>query len=87
MIFAGDKRNLKGLRQKEEDSKSNKWFLNIAVIRGHKGMDDMYSMIPRDRKPEYGQRSPNYINFNTYEEANNFVNYAKSDFLLIHTLY
>ena len=80
MIFAGDKRNLKGLRQKEEDSKSNKWFLNIAVIRGHKGMDDMYSMIPRDRKPEYGKRSPNYINFNTYEEADNFVNYAKSDF-------
>ena len=76
-----DKRNIDSVKRKEEDSKSNKWFVNVASIRGNKGTDDMYTIIPRDRKVEFGERTLNfYINFDTKEEGENFINYCKTDF-------
>ena len=81
MIYAADKRDIKGLDQKEKDNKSNKWFVNIAIVRGNKGTADMYSVIPKDRNAEYGNRPSSYINFNSKEEAENFINYVKTDFV------
>lgn len=75
-----DKRNLNSINKKENDNKSNKWFINIATVRGNKGTDDMSTLIPKDRIPEYGIRPNFYINFNTKEEAQNFLNYGKTDF-------
>ena len=40
----------------------------------------MSTIIPKDRKPQYGNRTTHYINFNTKEEAENFINYCKTDF-------
>ena len=76
-----DKRNPKQMKKKEEDGKSRKWFVNVAKIRGNKGCDDVYTLIPKDRKAEIGERNFNfYINFDSEVEANNFINYAKTDF-------
>ena len=76
-----DKRNIDSVKRKEEDSKSIKWFVNVASIRGNKGTDDMYTIIPRDRKVEFGERTLNfYFNFDTKEEGENFINYCKTDF-------
>ena len=76
-----DKRNIDSVKRKEEDSKSDKWFVNVASIRGNKGTDDMYTIIPKDRKVEFGERTLNfYINFDTKEEGENFINYCKTDF-------
>jgi hypothetical protein len=80
MTYAADKRNLKMQQKKEEDSKSDMWFVNIAIVRGNKGTNDMYTMIPVYRKPEYGKRSNSYINFETEKYAQNFINYVKTDF-------
>lgn len=76
-----DKRYPKLVEQRERDSNSNMWFVNVAAIRGHKGTDDMFTIVPKDRVPESGDRNFNYyINFNTKEDAINFLNYAKTDF-------
>lgn len=76
-----DKRNEKLVKQKEEDSKSNKWFVNVASIRGHKGTNDMYSIIPKKWTCKFGERDSNfYFNFDTKEEGENFINYCKTDF-------
>ena len=75
-----DKRNIKFIEQKEKDSKSDKWFVSVATVRGHKGTDDMATLIPKDRIPEYGNRPNFYINFNSKKVADNFINYAKTDF-------
>ena len=76
-----DKRNEKLVKQKEADSKSDKWFVNVASIRGHKGTDDMYSIIPKKWECKFGERDTNfYFNFDTKEEGENFINYCKTDF-------
>ena len=77
-----DKRNEKTGKdlRRVNDSKKDKPFVNVAVIRGHIGTNDMYSILPSKRKPEYGERSYSYINFNNEDEANNFCNYIKTDF-------
>ena len=80
LVYAADKRDIKGLKRKEEDSKSDKWFVNVAVVRGNKGKSDMFSIIPIQRISEYGKRPSSYINFNTKKEADNFINYCKTDF-------
>ena len=79
---AVDKRNEKSGKdlRRVNDSKKDKPFVNVAVIRGHIGTNDMYSILPSKRKPEYGERSYSYINFNNEDEANNFCNYIKTDF-------
>ena len=80
--MAIDKRNEKSGKdlRRVNDSKKDKPFVNVAVIRGHIGTNDMYSILPSKRKPEYGERSYSYINFNNEDEANNFCNYIKTDF-------
>ena len=75
-----DKRNIKLIEQQEKDSKSDKWYVSVASIRGNKGSDDMATLIPKDRIPEYGNRPNFYINFNSKNLADNFINYAKTDF-------
>ena len=77
-----DKRNEKSGKdlRRVNDSKKDKPFVNVAVIRGHIGTNDMYSILPSKRKPEYGERPYSYINFNNEDEANNFCNYIKTDF-------
>ena len=62
---AVDKRNIKLIEQQEKDSKSDKWFVSVASIRGNKGTDDMATLIPKDRIPEYGNRPKFYINFDS----------------------
>ena len=75
-----DNRNIKAVKQQELDSNSTDYFVDVAQIRGNKGSDDMSTIIPKDRKPQYGNRTTHYINFNTKEEAENFINYCKTDF-------
>lgn len=76
-----DKNNSKQIEQREKDSSSNMWFVNVAAIRGNKGTDDMFTIVPKDRMPEFGERtSDTYFNFDIKENALNFLNYVKTDF-------
>lgn len=76
-----DRRNNCLVTQRNSDSKSNKWFINVATIRGNIGTNDMFTIVPKDRVPEFGERNFNYyINFDTKEDAANFLNYVKTDF-------
>ena len=68
------------IEQQEKDSNSDKWYVSVASIRGNKGSDDMATLIPKDRIPEYGDRPKFYINFDSKNIADNFINYAKTDF-------
>ena len=47
-------------------------------------MDDMYSILPKNRSFEYGERPYTYINFETENEAKGFINYIKTDFCCIN---
>ena len=81
-----DKRNEKTGKdlRRIKDSKLTTPFINVASIRGHKGMDDMYSILPKNRSFEYGERPYTYINFETEKEAKGFINYIKTDFCCIN---
>ena len=80
-----DKRNEKTGKdlRRINDSKLKTPFVKVAALRGNKGTDDMYSILPRTRTFEHGERPYTYINFETETEANGFINYVKTDFCCI----
>ena len=80
-----DKRNEKTGKdlRRINDSKLKTTFVKVAAIRGNKGTDSMYSILPRTRTFEHGERPYTYINFETETEANGFINYVKTDFCCI----
>lgn len=66
------------------------YFVNIGLIRGHVPVAgqmfnaDMFTMVPKEYKVEY---EPNlkwhHYGFDTEQQANNFLNYLKSDYARI----
>ena len=80
-----DKRNEKTGKdlRRINDSKLKTPFVKVAALRGNKGTDDMYSILPRTRTFEHGERPYTYINFETETEANGFINYVKTDFCCV----
>ena len=81
-----DKRNEKTGKdlRRINDSKLKTSFVKVAALRGNKERDDMYSILPRTRTFEHGERPYTYINFETETEANGFINYVKTDFCCIN---
>jgi hypothetical protein len=60
----------------------------LSAIRGHVNQDtgikedDFYTLIPRDRKWElYSEKLALYFHFSNPTEANNMINYLKTDFV------
>jgi hypothetical protein len=63
-------------------------FINIAQIRGHVDLksdtnmllDDFYTIITKDTQIELSKNKHMFFSFSDSTEANNFLNYLKSDF-------
>jgi hypothetical protein len=75
----------------KKDQGSN-FYVNLSQIRGHVDLssdtkmvkDDFYTLCVKNIQPETSprvQREKTQASFKTIEEANNFINYVKTDFV------
>jgi hypothetical protein len=81
--FCNDNDNMFNHQNKND----NKWYVNIAKIRGHVNHKnenihsyDYYTFVPRDIKPQKNISKGIYFSFTTKIEAENFIEYLKTDF-------
>ena len=64
------------------------YFINTAQIRGHVDLksnkimlkDDFYTLVTKDLKVEKLNKKHMFFSFNSEKEAENFLNYLKTDF-------
>ena len=80
-ILWTDPRSKTSIERQKNDDKTDLYFVNIPYIHGVPGHDDMYTILTRTVAPEQHNRGRHYINFKEKNEAQNFINYLKTDFV------
>ena len=71
-----------------KNKKVGNYYVNISQIRGHVNLksdremllDDFYTIITKDEKVTNSVSKHIYFSFDSYNEANNFIEYLKTDF-------
>lgn len=64
---------------------TKKYLINLSYVRGNTNLEtmiseDFYTFVPKDKIVETKKTHPIYFQFDTEKEAQNFLNYIKTDF-------
>lgn len=76
-----DPRNKQSVETRKNNDKSDLWFVNIPYIHGWPGTPECHTIVTKNTIPAQHNRGNHYINFETKEECQNFINYLKTDFV------